>query len=76
MYLFSKKNEKRGVEINFTPDGKVKAPVKKGDIVGRLSVYENGIEIGSVSVISNEDVAEKTYFDVVRDVVRNWPLVS
>ncbi len=76
LYLFSKKNEKRGVEITFTPDGKVKAPVKKGDIVGRLSVYENGIEIGSVNVISNEDVAEKTYFDVVRDVVRNWPLVS
>ncbi len=74
LYLFSRKDQKRSVEINFTPTDKVVAPITKGDIVGSLSVYENGILIDSVCVLANEDVLEKTYFDCIFDVLENWAL--
>ncbi len=74
-YLFSKKNEKRSVEINFIPLEEVKAPVVKGEEIGELSVCENGKEIARIKVISNEDVACKTYFDILHDVAKNWSLI-
>ncbi len=75
VYLFSEKNKQRSVEINFEPYEKIKAPIKTGDIVGKISVYENNIEIVSVNVLANEDVAEKTYFDVIKDIGNNWALI-
>ncbi len=74
-YLFSKKNEKRSVEINFIPIERIKAPVLKGDIVGELSICENGKEIARINVISNEDVNCKTYFDILTDISKNWSLI-
>ena len=75
VYLFSKKNEKRSVEINFVPASKVKAPIKKGDLVGKIYVYENNIEIECVNVLANENVQAKTYFDVLNDIWHNWSMI-
>ena len=74
-FLFSEKNQKRSVEINFVPEEKIKAPVLKGDSVGYLVIYENNIEIGRVKVISNETVECQTYFDVLYDVIKGWSLI-
>ncbi len=76
IFLFMKKNEKKAVEINFEPLNIVKAPVRKGDIVGNLCVYENGEQLNSVRVIALEDIAENTYFDVIFDVIDNWALID
>ncbi len=75
VYLFSNKNEKRSVEINFEPESKVLAPINKGDVVGKLLVYENNVQIACVNVLANECVAEKTYFDVIKDIANNWALI-
>ena len=72
--VISKRNQDRCVEINFTPSENVKAPVLKGEKVGVLSIYENGIEIDTVNVLANEDVLEKTYFDCIFDIINNWAL--
>lgn len=74
-YIFSKKNEKRSVEINFNPINTVKAPISKGQIVGELLVFENGKQIAKVNVISNDEVLCKTYFDNLQDVSKNWALL-
>lgn len=74
-YIFSHKNEKRAVEIEFTPTTRVKAPIKKGEVVGQLNVYENGKEIDCVNVIANESILQKTYFDVITDIGKNWALI-
>ena len=75
IYVFSLKGQKRSFDIDFVPLKEVKAPVKKGDVVGKLCVYENGIEISSVDVAANEDVLEKTYFDVIKDIGKNWAII-
>lgn len=75
VFIFSEKNKKQSVEITFTPKEQVLAPVNKGDIVGKLFVYKDNIEIASVNVLSNEYIAEKTYFDIINDVILDWGIV-
>ena len=41
----------------------------------RINVYENGVEIAVINVLSNEDVLQKTYFDVINDIGRNWAII-
>ena len=72
VYVFSKKNEKQDIVIDFEPYNKIKAPIKKGDKVGCLIVYKNGVETGRTNALAAETVNKKTYFDYVKDVARNW----
>ena len=75
IYIFSKKGEKRAIEINFNPKNKVLAPINRGDIVGELCIFENNVLISSTNVLANENVLEKTYFDIIKDISNNWALI-
>lgn len=72
LYVFCKKNQKRNVELNFEPINSLCAPVKVGDIVGQITAYENGIEIEKVNILANETILEKTYFDILKDIAKDW----
>lgn len=74
-YLFSSKEQKRSVEINFTPAEKIKAPIYEGDSVGKLYLYENGIVIAEIEVISLENVDKKGYFDAIFDITENFGVI-
>lgn len=71
-YIFGNKNSKDNVVVDFIPGKGVKAPLKKGDKIGKLVIYKNGEEIKTINCLINEDVKEKTYFDCVKDVLRQW----
>ena len=71
VFMFSQRNLKEDIKIDFSPY-KVCAPVKKGDMVGKLKIYKNNVEYRSVDVISLEDVEKKTYFDYIKDIGNNW----
>ena len=75
IFLFTKKGVERSVEIDFQPKNLVKAPVNKGDLIGEVVIYENGIEINRVNVLANEDVLSKTFFDVLSDIGENWAII-
>jgi D-alanyl-D-alanine carboxypeptidase (penicillin-binding protein 5/6) len=74
-FLFSLKNVNRSVEINFNPCERIKAPVLRGEKVGELKIYENGIELDTINVLANEDIFAKTYFDNINDVINEWALI-
>lgn len=74
-YLFSEKNVKRSVEFDFIPLEKVKAPICKGDLIGKLIVYENGNELTQVNVVAYEDVNRTTYFEAIKNISKNWALI-
>ena len=74
-YLFSKKGEKRSIEVDFVPIEKLCAPILSGEKVGELFLYENGIELARINVIASEDVLRETYFDVIKDLHKNWALL-
>lgn len=71
-YIFGNKNSKDNVIVDFIPGKGVKAPLKKGDKIGKLVIYKNGEEIQTVNCLINEDVKEKTYFDCIKDVCGHW----
>lgn len=55
----------RKVEI----DNDIKAPVKQGTKVGEAKYYLNGTEIGSVDILTVEDVDEVSYKSAIKDAV-------
>ena len=75
VYLFSEKTKKRSVEFSFEPKENLFAPIKIGELVGVLHVFENGVEINSVNVLANENILAKNYFDIIGDISNNWSIV-
>lgn len=73
--VFCKKNEKKCFDIQFHATKQLKAPIKQGDNVGIIEIFENGIKIKEINILSYEDVAKKSYFDNLIDVVNNWSLI-
>ncbi|MBR2385414.1 MAG: D-alanyl-D-alanine carboxypeptidase [Clostridia bacterium] len=71
VFVFTERNAKEDITIDFSPIT-VYAPVKKGDLVGKLKIFKNGVEYKTVDVISLEDVSKKTYFDYIVDIGNNW----
>ncbi len=71
--IFTQKNEKLALDIEFTPQKNV-APIVKGEKVGEIVIYNNGLKIDSVNVLALEDVATKSYLDITLDVINNWAL--
>ncbi len=72
VFMLSKKNQKRSFDLSFIPSDKIIAPIKKGDFVGVIDIYENSIKIKSVNVVAGEDVYRKNYFDNIVDISLNW----
>ena len=71
VFIFGKRNQKENVSIDFEPY-EVCAPLKTGDCVGRLKVFKDNVEYKCVDVVSLQDVDEKTFFDYIVDVGKNW----
>ncbi len=67
--VFGKKNQKDDIKIDFSPYGKINAPLKIGDRVGILTIYKSGIKIGEVDAVSACSVKEKLFFDYVFDII-------
>ncbi len=74
VYMLSKRNQKRSFDVSFTPNDKIIAPIKKGEVVGTIDVFENSIKVKTVNAIAGEDIDKKTYFDNLVDITLNWDI--
>ena len=72
IYLFSKKNQRRNIEIIVKPNDVIKAPILKNQILGTISIYEDGVLIKEENVISLENVDKKSYIDYLDDAILDW----
>lgn len=73
-YMLSLRNKKENITVNFEPYSKIAAPVKIKDKVGKLMIYKDNVLCGQADVISLENCAKETYFDVIKKIGRNWGL--
>ncbi len=73
--IVCKKGENRNFEFVFEPLEKIVAPIYTGDVVGKLNVYEKGVLVASVNVLSSEENLKKTYFDVLKETGENWNII-
>lgn len=50
----------------------VKAPVEKGQVVGEIIFFKDGVEYSRVRLLSNETVEKATYGDYLREIADKW----
>ena len=74
LYLFTKRNEEKPIEIVIKANEKICAPIYKGDEIGEIIVYEKGVQIASVKIVSNEEIQVKSYGNALNDIIDNWAI--
>ena len=72
-YIFCSKGDTDEIFYELSLD-EVKAPVRRGDAVGSVTVYKNNIEADRLKLLANEDVEKCTYFDSLRNAARGWSI--
>lgn len=65
-YLDTKGKSLEGVEKELVYKEDLKAPVKKGDVVGEAIYTLNGEELGKVDLVSTQSVKEAGYLDYLK----------
>ncbi len=70
-YAFTKRGE---VSDNNTKTHlyKMRAPIQKGEKVGELVVYKNGVETERVPLVATECIQKATFFDSLQEVARRF----
>ena len=69
VYRFCKKNEKENIEAVCDLLA-VKAPVNKGEKVGEMIIFKDGVEFKRVDVVANETVKQKSFKDYISDIIQ------
>ena len=70
-FVLVKKGDKSSVDLEYFIN-ELKAPIKKGEVAGFITVYNNGIEVGKVNVLTLQNIEKSNYFDTVRDIANAW----
>lgn len=68
---FQKRGEKSGISTD-TRFYTMSAPIQKGQKVGELVVYKDGVETDRVALVAMQDVGKATWFDQLRDIAKQW----
>ena len=50
----------------------VKAPVQKGDKVGEMVIYREGVEVDRVPLLAMKEVKRANFFDCLREIAEQW----
>ncbi len=67
--------QKRGEKSNFDTQVRLEklfAPVEKGEKVGEMILFKEGIEVDRVPLLSMENVKKANLFDRLQEIARNW----
>ncbi len=69
-YVFSKRNSNDKIETSIKFND-VKVPIEKGEVVGEITIFKNGVEIGRVNLLSTVKVDKMTYFENIKEILFN-----
>ena len=61
LLVTSRRGENPNIELRATYNSPIPAPVKKGDIIGKLSLYEDGTKTGDYDLIALEDMRKISF---------------
>ena len=70
--VFLKRGEKGNITTEIELPTTLKAPVQKGEQVGEIIIYRDGVEIDKIQLIANENVEKAGFFDCLHDVSNAW----
>ena len=59
------------IKVEYELPEKIKAPVKKGDVVGKIKITHNG-KIYTFDLVSDQDISRATLWDIIKDMAGKW----
>lgn len=72
-YVFCAKDEEPDITFNLITCQAV-APLAKGDEIGKIEVYKDGVLCAEVALVCAEDVQRASFFDNWHKIADNWQL--
>lgn len=70
--VFKKRGDGDNVEIIYDLHDSVKAPIKRGEVVGNAKIVKNGVVIKTVDLKASDDVKKENFFDAIRRILSKW----
>ncbi len=67
--------QKRGAPAHYDLETylyQVAAPIEKGQVVGEMILFKDGIEVTKVDLIAMKDVQKANFFDYLKEIAQNW----
>ena len=71
-YEFTSRGQVPEIRMETNISDSVKAPVEKGNAVGEIVLYKDGVEIDRIEVVTTEATDRAGIFDKFRDVSDMW----
>lgn len=68
VYVFGRKNEKENIKIHCILNDDIRAPLKKGDVIGKFIVYKDNVKFAEKNAVCFEGVERKTYGDYLKEI--------
>ena len=69
--LLQKKGESKKEYISEVKLDDVKLPIKKGDVIGKLIIKNNNINVREMNLISNKDMKKKNFFELWFNIIKS-----
>jgi D-alanyl-D-alanine carboxypeptidase (penicillin-binding protein 5/6) len=76
LYVLSRKSGDKNYDIKIELETTLRAPVKAGDVAGKVYVIKNGAVIGESEIVSTVSVAKATIIDNIIKSIQNWEIAK
>lgn len=70
--IILKKNESSNIEQNITLNNNICAPIKKGDVIGKITFSSNGNQLLEVNLVSDNDIEKNTLWNLTVSLYKKW----
>lgn len=70
--IILKKNESSNIEQNITLNDNICAPIKKGDVIGKITFSSNGNQLLEVNLVSDNDIEKNTLWNLNVSLYKKW----
>ena len=67
-----KKGSVSNIESRININKKIIAPIKKGDILGKVEFYLDGGKLGNSNLVANSSVDKIGIFNNFKFIIHNW----
>jgi D-alanyl-D-alanine carboxypeptidase (penicillin-binding protein 5/6) len=73
VYVLRKKGDNKEYSVRLDLNDKLKAPVAKGSVIGKLTVTDqNGAIVGTANIVALENIESAGYGDSLKKVLLDW----
>jgi len=70
--ILTEKGKESGINTKIEAPDKLSAPLKKGQVVGKIIAEQDGKKIGEVKLVISQDIKKAGVLDIVKKVLERW----